>query len=243
MELMGCDVRVAARELSICQCMPPTCRRGECQGRTLEEEFTLLAGDTVRVTEMSTISWRSQGDAAAIPRKSVLDGSKWCSRASRCRLAAACRHGPSARKCSRRKYSSPKSTCKRTCVGRKPSTCDQDARAICRPWSGKAHSVRQCPVRIGVLSCRTAYVACLLTSMGSFHLGGLHTASACPSSLRAEMWFGTLCPPRLRHPRELAVPVPFSVEMSVGPEHCWSIRLAKNRLPMRREFRIYRRIG
>ena len=109
--------------------MPPTCRRGECQGRILEGENTPSAGDAVRVTEMSNISWRSQGDAAAVPRKSVLDGSKWCSRASCCKLAAACWHGPSAKKCSKRKYSSPKSTCERTSVGRKPSTCDQDVRA------------------------------------------------------------------------------------------------------------------
>ena len=59
MELLGCDVRVTARELVICQCMPPTCRRGECQGRISEGKNTLLAGDTVRVTEMSDISWRS----------------------------------------------------------------------------------------------------------------------------------------------------------------------------------------
>ncbi len=83
---------------------------------------------------------------------------------------------------------------------------------ICRSWSGKAHSVRQCSVRIGGLNCRTAYVARLLTSMGSIHLGGLHSASACPSSLRAEMRSGTLCPPQFRHPRKLAVPVPISVE-------------------------------
>ena len=129
MELVGCYVRVAALELVVCQCMPPTCRRGECQGRVLEWGNTLSAGYTVRVIEMSNVSRRSQGDAASVPRKSVLDGSKWCTRASCCRLAAACWHGPSAKKCSKRKYSSSKSTCRRTCVGRKPSTCNQDARA------------------------------------------------------------------------------------------------------------------
>ena len=90
---------------------------------------------------------------------------------------------------------------------------------ICRPWSGKARSVRQCPVRIGILGCRTAHVAGLLTSMGSIYLGGLHTASARPSSPPAEVQVGTLRAPQPRHPKKRAVPMPISVEMSVGHEH------------------------
>ena len=109
--------------------MSPTCRRGKVARCTFGSGDALSAADTVEVTEMSKILRRVQGNAVAAPRKSVLDGSNWCCRASCCRLAAACWHGPSAKKCSKRKYSSPKSTCRRTCVGRKPSTCNQDALA------------------------------------------------------------------------------------------------------------------
>ena len=36
MELVGCNVRVAALELVVCQCMSPTCRSGEVSIQTSE---------------------------------------------------------------------------------------------------------------------------------------------------------------------------------------------------------------